>query len=152
MSLLNILTIPDQRLREKSREIRLDEIKNLRPLILDMMETMSQAQGIGLAANQVGQNIRLVVINKDATTDKKDLILINPKISKHGWRKVKEDEGCLSIPNVQVPVSRYKKITVKALSQEGKPLDFTASDLFARVIQHEIDHLDGVLIIDKQKK
>lgn len=149
MSLLNILTIPDPRLREKSREIRLDEIKNLRPLILDMIETMSQAQGIGLAANQIGQNIRLVVINKDVTTDKKDLILINPKITKHSWRKIKENEGCLSIPDVQVPVSRYKKITVKALSQEGRPLNFTASDLFSRVIQHEVDHLDGVLIIDK---
>ncbi len=143
MSLLSILTVPDPPLRQKSKEIKPDEIKNLRPLILDMFETMKEAEGIGLAAPQVGQNIRLIVISPD-------LVFLNPKITKRSWRKVKAEEGCLSVPNTTVMVSRYKKITVKALSQEGKPLNFTAADLLARVIQHEIDHLDGVLIIDKK--
>lgn len=149
MSLLPILKLPDPRLRQKSREIKQPEIKNLRSLILNMLETVKEAKGIGLAAPQIGQNIRLVVISREAAADGQDIVLINPKITKHSWRKVKAEEGCLSVPNTTVTVSRYKKITIKALSPEGKSLNFTAFDLLARVIQHEVDHLDGVLIIDK---
>lgn len=114
-----------------------------------MIETRSATGGIGLAAPQIGRNVRLAVISKEATADGREWILINPKIIKRSWRKIKELEGCLSVPGVQKEISRYKKITIRALDGKGQPLNFSASDLFARVIQHEIDHLDGILIVDK---
>lgn len=115
-----------------------------------MTETMHGADGVGLAAPQIGQNIRLAIIAKEAIPDKKDWILINPKITKHSWKRTRNEEGCLSIPGVKKEVSRFAKITVKALNEKGQSLSFQAENLFARVIQHEIDHLDGILIIDKK--
>lgn len=146
---LAILTFPNPKLREKSKEINKKEISKLEPLIFDMIETMAAADGVGLAAPQIGQNIRLVVINKEVAGTKTDTAFINPQIVKHSWRRVKDSEGCLSVPGVIKEVTRYKKIGIKALDQNGQPLNFSAADLFARVIQHEIDHLDGVLIVDK---
>lgn len=149
MPKLTILTLPNKILRQKSKEINKKETPGLGPLILNMAETMAAADGMGLAAPQIGQNIRLAIINKEAAETKEDLALINPKIIKHSWRRVKDGEGCLSAPGVVKNVARYKKIAVKALDKMGQPLNFSASDLFARVIQHEIDHLDGILIVDK---
>lgn len=149
MPILSILTIPESSLRQKSVAVKPTEILKLKPLFLDMIETMYCADGVGLAAPQIGQNIRLAIIGKEGTTDKKDWILINPKIVKHSWKRVKDEEGCLSVPGVRKEVARFAKITIKALDVKGKPINFQAEDLFARVIQHEIDHLDGILIIDK---
>lgn len=149
MPQLAILTLPNKKLRQKSKEIEKKEIPKLGPLILNMTETMTAADGVGLAAPQIGQNIRLIVINKEVAGTKDGLALINSKIIKHSWRRIKDSEGCLSIPGVVKEIARYKKIAVKALDKMGRPLNFSASDLLARVIQHEIDHLDGVLIVDK---
>lgn len=149
MPQLAILTLPNKKLRQKSKEIEKKEIPKLGPLILNMTETMTAADGVGLAAPQIGQNIRLIVINKEVAGTKDGLALINSKIIKHSWRHIKDSEGCLSIPDVVKEIARYKKITVKALDKMGRPLNFSASDLLARVIQHEIDHLDGILIVDK---
>lgn len=146
---LTILTLPNPKLRQKSKKIDKKEIPKLKSLIVDMTETMTAADGVGLAGPQIGQNIRLAVINKEVAGTKKNLTLINPQIIKHSWRRVKDSEGCLSVPDVVKEIARYKKIAVKALDQNGQPLDFSAADLFARVIQHEIDHLDGILIVDK---
>lgn len=149
MPILKILTIPEPSLRQKSVAIKPVEILKLKPLILNMIETMHAADGVGLAAPQIGKNIRLAIISKEATPDQKDWILINPKIVKHSWKRIKDEEGCLSVPGVKKEVARFAKITIKALDAKGQPLNFQAENLFARVIQHEIDHLDGILIVDK---
>ena len=149
MSLLKVITIPAKNLREQSKDITKANIPQLSGLIKNMIETMYVSDGIGLAAPQIGKNIRLATIGKEATPDGKDWAIINPKILKHSWRKVIGEEGCLSVPGVTKEVSRFKKITVKALNQKGESHIFEAEDFFARVVQHEIDHLDGILIIDK---
>jgi len=148
--ILKIVTIPSSNLREKSKEIEKKEISKIKSLFLDMIETMNVSDGVGLAAPQIGQNIRLATISKFSTPDKKDWILINPEIKKHSWRRVKQEEGCLSVPGVSKEVSRYQSIEVRALNQYGEEIRFKAEDLFARVIQHEVDHLNGILIIDKK--
>lgn len=146
MSSLPIIKEPAASLRQKSLPIEqiTPEIKRL---ILDMAQTMKTAEGVGLAAPQIGQNIRLCVIS----TDKGLLALINPKIFWKSIRKITEEEGCLSCPNAYIKVKRSKIIYIKCLDQEGKTLSFRAEGFFARVIQHEVDHLDGILIIDKVK-
>lgn len=149
MSLLKIVTIPSKNLREPSQEIKPADISQLSVLIENMIDTMYAGDGIGLAAPQIGKNIQLIVIGKDATTNNRDWALINPQIIKHSWRKQTAEEGCLSVPGINVKVTRSKKIIVKALNQEGKEFTFTAEDYFARVLQHEIDHLNGILIVDK---
>lgn len=121
-----------------------------------MISTMYGADGMGLAAVQVGHNIRICVIGKQAIPEKhqlkqEDLILINPVWVKTGLRKLEDVEGCLSVPKKYGKVKRYKNIKVTALDALGNPLSFSASDLLARVIQHEVDHMDGVLFIDKAK-
>ncbi|MCX6745194.1 MAG: peptide deformylase [Candidatus Parcubacteria bacterium] len=144
MSILPIIKEPTPSLRQKSAKIK-EITPEIKRLILDMTDTMKTAQGIGLAAPQVGHNIRLCTIN----TEKGPLAMINPLISWKSLRKAVEEEGCLSCPNKFVNVKRSKIIYVKCLDQEGKELSFRAEGLFSRVIQHEIDHLDGILIIDK---
>jgi len=145
MSRLEIKTNPDPILREKAKKIS-EITPEIKRLILDMAETMKKANGIGLAAPQIGQSIRLCVIN----TEKGHLALINPTITWKSLRKENEEEGCLSVPGIFKPVKRSKIIYVKALNQDNKEIKFRASGLFARVIQHEVDHLDGVLITDKK--
>ena len=148
MSLLNIVTTPSSKLKKPSEDIKKEKIKEFKSLIKNMLETMYLSDGIGLAAVQIGLKINLAVIGKEATLDDKDLILINPKIIKHSWRKIIAEEGCLSVPGITKRVPRFAKIKVKALNQDGQSLNFDASDFLARVIQHEIDHLQGILITD----
>lgn len=147
--MLKIVTIPSPNLKERSKAIDKKEILGLKSLFLNMIETMQMADGVGLAAPQIGKNIRLATISKLSTPDKKDWILINPEIKKHSWHRIKQEEGCLSVPGVFKEISRYQSIEVKALNQDGKEIKFQAEDLFARVIQHELDHLNGILIIDR---
>jgi peptide deformylase len=141
--ILNIVTTPNPILRQRAEEIKPEEIRSpaIQNLIFDMKETVLPAGGIGLAAPQVGLSLRLIVI---ALNDKIKAF-INPKITKFSWRKEVGEEGCL-------PVKRSKIAKVEAYDEHGKLLKFKAKDLFARVIQHEIDHLDGILFIDKSKK
>jgi len=144
MAILNIIKEPNPILRKRSKEIAqiTPEIKRL---ILDMGKTMKSADGIGLAAPQIAKNIRLVLIS----TENGPLALINPIIYRKSLRKESEEEGCLSCENVFKKVKRSKVIYVKSLNQDGKEIKFRAEGLFARVIQHEVDHLDGILITDK---
>jgi peptide deformylase len=147
MAILKILTQPDPILRKKSKELGLKEIgsREFRGLISAMIKTMIQTDGVGLAAPQIGKNIRLVVINsKDSA-----FCLINPKITKKSWATELDQEGCLSIPGIFGKVKRSKKITLYYYNQAGKKIKQTAQGLMARVMQHEIDHLDGILFIDK---
>ncbi len=146
---LRILTDPDPILRQKSVDLDLKKIpkKELAELIADMTETMLKADGVGLAAPQIGKNIRLVSIN----TADGPLALINPKIVKKSLLKEWGEEGCLSVPEVFGEVRRHKKITCSYLDPAGKAITYPAEGLMARVIQHEVDHLDGVLFIDKMR-
>jgi len=148
--LLPITIYPCPALRQKSREITTEELqkKEIQQLILDMGKTMTEKDGVGLAAPQIGQNLRLVVIStKDGS-----LALVNPKILKKSWRKEILEEGCLSLPEIYGLVKRPLKIKLVAFNKNGKKVKFEATGFFARVIQHELDHLDGVLFIDKIKE
>ena len=110
-----------------------------------MAKTMLKTDGVGLAAPQIGKNIRLAVINsKDGV-----FCLINPKFTKKSWAREIGQEGCLSIPGVFGKVKRHKKISLTYTDKDGKKTKMTAIGMMARVIQHEIDHLDGILFIDK---
>lgn len=149
---LAILINPNPILRKKSTEIPLEKLKNpkFRELLLDMKETMLGKDGAGLAAPQVGENIRVVVINHE----KKIYFLINPQITKKSWAREIAEEGCLSVLNkegeiIYAPVERYKKVNCVYLDEKGNRKKINAASILARVIQHEIDHLDGILFIDK---
>lgn len=148
MAVMEILKYPDQRLRTIAKEVDkiTDEIKKI---AFSMIETMYHANGIGLAATQVGIPIRLFVIDVDQLEENaKPIVFINPKIiSLEG--KEKHDEGCLSIPGQTAPVERASKVTVRFMNLEGNIMELVAEGLLARAIQHENDHLDGKLFIDR---
>jgi peptide deformylase len=118
----------------------------VRKIIADMTETMYDEVGIGLAAPQVGISLRLIVISDEEGRGVQ--ALLNPAIVDRSG-EVTGEEGCLSIPGVFAPVTRAARVTVEARSVDGKPLTIEARGLRARVLQHEIDHLDGVLFIDR---
>ena len=147
MAIRTILTFPDPVLRQKAKKVtRFDE--ELKQLAADMGETMFDAPGIGLAANQIGVLLQIVVVDVSMPGDgKKFISLVNPVISE-GEGSVIDEEGCLSVTDYTSTVKRFRKITVTAQDLEGKPMEFSAEDRFARVIQHEVDHLLGKLFID----
>ncbi|MEW6161857.1 MAG: peptide deformylase [Nitrospirota bacterium] len=149
MALLEIKKYPEKILKEKAAYVEIMD-GDLQGLIDDMVETMYAARGVGLAANQVGVLKRLCVIDTSTREEEKRLpiVLINPVIiGKEDT--VEAEEGCLSIPGYIPIVKRSAKVYVKGLNREGKPIEIEATGLLARVLQHEIDHLDGLLIIDR---
>ncbi len=153
--LLPIIIEPNDALHLKSETIDRADLNtpHLQKLIANMAETMYTKDGIGLAAPQIGQTIRLIVISKEFNplNKKKELVLINPQWEKTSIFKNWDEEGCLSVPFVYGQVKRYRKIKVKALNENGKKLNFSAEDYYARVIQHEVDHLDGIIFTSKAK-
>jgi peptide deformylase len=148
--ILNIITYPNNFLRQKSKNVDMAEIKQneFQKFIQDLVKTMRMKDGIGLAAPQVSQSIRVIAVS----TENGALILINPKIIGKSWRKNLAEEGCLSFPNIFGMVKRHNKIKVIGYDKNGKQIKLKCEGLFARVIQHEINHLDGILFIDKAKK
>ncbi|MES9862209.1 MAG: peptide deformylase [Candidatus Thiodiazotropha sp. LLP2] len=145
MAILDILHFPDPRLRNKAKPVvQVDD--SIRRLIDDMLETMYQAPGIGLAATQVNVAKRVVVI--DLSEEKNQpLCLINPEIlEKDGVEQM--EEGCLSVPGVYESVSRADRIRFSALDRDGVPFEEEAEGLLAVCVQHELDHLDGKLFVD----
>lgn len=145
MALLEILHFPDPRLRKKARPV--DKVDDqIRQTVGDMLETMYAAPGIGLAATQV--NIQQQIIVMDVSENKNEpLCLINPVIvTKEGNEEMQE--GCLSVPGIFETVQRAEKITVKALDENGNAITHEANGLLAVCIQHEMDHLDGLLFVD----
>mgnify|MGYP001570000385 FL=1 len=110
-----------------------------------MYATVIKADGVGLSAPQIGKNIRLIVLN----TKDGQLNLLNPELIKKSWGKNWDSEGCLSLPGIYGKVKRHKKVTCQYFNEIGEKLTLNTKGLFARVIQHEIDHLDGILFIDK---
>jgi len=148
MALLTIHTYPDPVLKEQAKPVT--EIDSrVRKLIDDMAETMYDAPGIGLAANQVGKLEQIVVIDLQKPEIQQGLIaLINPVIIK-AEGTTKYEEGCLSVPGFYAKVKRHEKVTVRALSPEGKQITLEADGLLAIALQHEIDHLNGYLFVDR---
>lgn len=148
MATLEIVKYPERILKQKTTPVENID-GNIQHLIDSMIETMYAAGGVGLAANQVGVSKRLCVIDVSTKEEKKPLIvLINPQIiEKEGT--VKAEEGCLSIPGYIATIKRAARVYVKALDREGKTLEIEGTGLLAKALQHEIDHLEGILIIDR---
>ena len=145
MAIRNIRKNGDEILRKKSREVeKVDE--KIKELVKDMIETMYKNNGVGLAAPQVGILKRVVVI--DLYDNNGPIVLINPEIIKEkGEQEV--EEGCLSFPNQFAKIIRPAEVTVKALDEDGKEIKIKAKELLAQAISHEVDHLEGILFVDK---
>lgn len=152
MAILEIFKYPASVLRDKAAAVNQPDL-SVRKLAEDMLETMYAAPGVGLAAPQVGVLRRVVVIDV-ATGDKgkNPLILINPEILHSDGEMIAGEEGCLSLPEVWGDVTRYQRVRIKFSDLAGIEHELTAENLLARVIQHELDHLDGVLFIDRMSK
>jgi peptide deformylase len=152
MALREILKLPDKRLRLVSEPVkRIDA--GIRALVEDMFETMYGAPGIGLAGVQIGFAKRVVVIDLSKKEGAhKPLVFINPEITWESKEKSTHEEGCLSIPEYYEEVERPNEVEVKYLDLEGKTHEITAKGLFATCVQHEIDHINGVLFIDHISK
>jgi len=145
MSVLQVLTLPDDRLRTVAKPVK-EVTPEIQKFVDDMIETMYDEEGIGLAATQVDFHQRIVVIDISETRDE-PMVLINPEIiEKRGEDGI--EEGCLSVPGARALVPRAAEVTVKALDRDGKEYTFDADDLLAICVQHELDHLEGKLFVD----
>ncbi len=154
MALLKIITYPEKSLSQPSAKVETIDEKILE-LIRDMGETMFHESGVGLAAPQVGVNKRILVYNaraadpEDDGTEEKISALINPEIIEASGSYLSEDEGCLSVVDFRADVKRHETVRVRAQDMDGRELEFEAKGLPAVIMQHEIDHLDGILFIDR---
>ncbi len=152
MARLPVVTYPDAVLLQKALPVTVFD-ESVVKLGRDMTETMYAADGVGLAAPQVGKSLRLIVLDVAADEDrgKSPLALVNPEIvEKDG--EVKWDEGCLSLPGITVSTKRASRVVVKAQSLTGEPVEVRAEGLLAVALQHEIDHLEGTLLLDHASK
>jgi len=151
MSLKDILIYPEKRLRKKSQTVEKIN-KKIQKLLDDLADTMYNAPGVGLAAPQIGENVRVLVVDISTKEEEKSLMeLINPAITDSSGTQ-KSEEGCLSVPGYYGNITRKKKITVEAVNRDGEKFKIEAEDILARVLQHEIDHLDGILFFEKMAK
>ena len=147
MAILPIKTFPDPVLQKLCQEVEPGD-RALVELAENMAETMYQADGLGLAAPQVGQTIRLVVVDADPENERgTPLFLFNPRIVEEEGTQCR-DEGCLSLPGHYAPVTRAQRVVLQAQDREGRPLTLEAQGLLARCLQHELDHLEGRLVLD----
>ncbi|MFU8812515.1 MAG: peptide deformylase [Balneolaceae bacterium] len=153
MAILPIVTYNDPILRKKTEPVPADS-EALQTLIDDMFETMYNSSGVGLAAPQIGQTHRLFVMDADVITEETDdpnlgpMAFINPEILETAGESVKMEEGCLSIPELRDDVARPEQVTVRYLDRNFQPQERTFGGWNARVIQHEYDHLEGILFLD----
>ena len=149
MAILRICKYGEKILRKKAPRIDYKHLKRKLPRILsDMWETMESASGVGLAAPQVGLPLRLVIIDVKPSGRPRRIVLINPELVEGSGSELGE-EGCLSLPGFFTEVRRHLKVRVQALDESGVPIELAAEGLLARAFQHELDHLDGKLIIDR---
>jgi len=148
MTVLEILKYPHPLLKKRSQEIeKIDE--NIRQLIQDMTETMYDSNGVGLAACQVGVGKRIIVLDVSPMDPEQDLFaLINPEIVAEE-EEIDHEEGCLSVPDCQEIIKRKQKVRIRGMSSEGKEVELEAQGILAIALQHEVDHLNGVLILDR---
>lgn len=153
--MLEITKIPAGILRKTPEPLSPDEIGSdrIKQLIQDMHDTMVKANGVGLAANQVAENLQVFVIDKKlAEENGVPDTFINPEITEYSRDQDELEEGCLSIPKFYVPIKRSKKIKIKAYDPDGNKIKFKAKGFLARVLQHETDHLNGIVIRDRHKQ
>jgi peptide deformylase len=146
--LLPILLAPDPRLRIRARPVTAADADRVRALVPRMLASMYAAPGIGLAAPQVGADLRLVVIDLQKEEQRSPLILINPEIVALSEEQATREEGCLSLPGQYAEVSRPARVRLRYLDTEGARREVEAEDLLSTCLQHEVDHLDGVLFVD----
>mgnify|MGYP001613219870 FL=1 len=146
--ILKIIQEKNPILRKKAEPVKNPKSPEIKELIADMIATMIEIKGVGLAAPQVGVSSRVFTAN----VDDKIFVFINPEVKDFSDDTVSFEEGCLSVQKVWGQIVRPKKLTVKALDENGKPFKIRTKGLLARVIQHEIDHLNGTLFIDKAEK
>ena len=160
MAILKVARMGHPVLRAKARPLQASEIRSpeVQRLIDDMFDTMHEYQGIGLAAPQIHVSVRLFVAGMPPDPEEEpdsdqvpEMALINPEITVVGRETAEDWEGCLSIPDIRGRVPRARQILVKAYDRNGKRVEIKASNFMARVIQHETDHLDGVLFFDRMK-
>ena len=154
MAVRPILQIGDPRLRQKAKRVsRIDD--SIQRLIDDLIDTMRAAQGVGLAATQVGVPLRIAVIElppgEPEGPKPEVIVLINPQIVRTSGEELM-DEACLSIPGFAGEIRRFRNVTVKALNRQGKEFRVKGTGLLAQALQHEIDHLDGVLYVDRAER
>lgn len=159
MTLRKIVTLPDAVLRRKARAVAKVD-KDLQTLIDDMVETMREAPGVGLAAPQIGLSERIIVIEyyereeeeEQEDAPKKVWAVLNPEIVRSSEETLIGVEGCLSIPGLVGEVERHASVQVKGLNRHGKPMKIKAEGWLARIFQHEIDHLNGILFTDRARR
>ncbi len=151
MAIRKILTVPDPRLRRKARPVKKVD-KKVQALFDDMLETMYAAPGIGLAAPQIGVGLRVIVLDlpeeEDDPLTGQPIFLANPELVSASGRE-EDQEGCLSVPGYVGYVERATDVTVQGLDRQGRKVRIEANGLLARALQHEIDHLNGVLYVDR---
>ena len=151
MSVLKLYEYPDEILRQKCKKVTTVDAKTRR-LLDDMLETMYADKGCGLAAPQIGLSVRIIVCDSNPSDEdlsaRKPMHLINPEIIWHSDTTVLFNEGCLSLPDQRADVERYETVRVRYLDYNGNEQEILADDLLAIILQHEIDHLDGILYID----
>ncbi|MCM2267817.1 MAG: peptide deformylase, partial [Elusimicrobiales bacterium] len=137
-------------LERKTRKVDFAQLKkDLPALLADMFETMDAVGGAGLAANQIGLDLRLAVIKiQRENDDPLSIVIINPELAEKSG-SMYEDEGCLSFPGLFAKVRRAAKVKVRALNEKGLPIEINAEGLFAKALQHEMDHLDGIVFVDR---
>lgn len=140
----------DPVLRSRAKEVDPKEIKTpaFQKLVADMVESMYAHNGVGIAAPQIGVGKRLFI----AESAEGPIALINPVFTKKSLKMLNDEEGCLSVPGKFDKLRRHKSVTIEALTANGDKISFTADDFFARILQHELDHLDGTLYIDRVKE
>lgn len=149
MALLRITRFGEKVLHRKSQPVT-DLGPDIQKLIKDMYETMYAANGVGLAAPQVGLNLRLAVVNVTPDEKKNQFVMINPRIVKREGPLIDSEEGCLSLPGVGgAHLKRVERVTVEAINEKGLPITISGDGLLARCLQHEIDHLDAKMIIHR---
>ncbi len=147
---LRIYTVEDPEVRKVSSEVDSSTIaqEEMQEFFDELVEMMLTSDGIGIAAPQVGRNDRIIVISKEFALTPDHQVLINPTVSSVSKKTTIAEEGCLSVPGIEGKVERPYKARVKAITRDGNPIDIKAKGMYARILLHEIDHLDGILFID----
>ena len=158
MTVLDIVTVGDPVLRERAREVAPEELRSgaVQRLIDDMIETKRAAHGAGIAANQVGETLRIAIVEVEPGNPRYPYkpavtltVIVNPELEPVGSEQVAITEGCLSVPGLRGDVPRYEAVRVRYLDRDGSPHEEVRRGLTAGTFQHEVDHLDGVLFLDR---